>query len=465
MATITSRLSPTRLGRGVLLSSAAVLILGAATIHLAGLSSRLAESSVLGVGTAALGLAQIGLAAALLVAPTRRLLLVGVVASLGAALLWGIGHTVGAPVGLTIWQPEPLSIPDLFLPLLEVVAALLLVLATRRAPRPVAPRAWLTCLALVPIVLLTAIFVGAGALGAPDDTWLSAHSTVSPVAGRTTTLTYCSPGGKPLAMDVTEPASAASRPAPAVLYVHGGGWFMGDRQPSGGFAGQEGALFIPLRDELTKRGFVVAAIDYRLVPLHPWPAQIEDAKCAVRFMRAQAARLNIDPNRIGTWGSSAGGHLVAMLGTAGPEAGFDVGQYADQSSRVQAVVDMFGPTDLNNTSGFNTFGQFVVRVGFGRASAAERSAASPITHVGPGDPPFLILHGSDDMLVPPRQSQDLAHRLGAAGVPVALVMVQHTGHSMASPGQQPSTDDVTAMVVDFFSRTLGLAARRGSWPS
>jgi acetyl esterase/lipase len=243
-----------------------------------------------------------------------------------------------------------------------------------------------------------------------------------------------------------------------VLYVHGGGWFEGDRQVSGigaNLAGQDGALFLPLREELTRRGFVVAAIDYRLGPLHPWPDQIEDAKCAVRFLRAESGRLGIDPGRIGTWGSSAGGHLVAMLGTAGPSAGFDVGQYLDQSSRVQAVVDMFGPTDLNAMGDSNSFGRFVVQVVFGRASATEKAAASPLNYVASGDPPFLILHGTDDVLVRPHHSQDLARRLQGAGVPATLVMVRHTGHTMLTPGQQPASIEVVGMVADFFARTLG----------
>jgi acetyl esterase/lipase len=447
-----------RLRRGALLTSGAVLTLGAAAIHLAGSPARLNESFLLGAGTAALGVVQFALAAALLIVPARRLPVAAAVVSAGTALLWALSHTVGVPVGLTLWRPEPLSIPDLVLPALELVAALMLAHAAARAPRPRAPRAWLTALALVPTILLTAVLTTAGAIGAPDDTWLPIGAAVMLPAGRTSTLPYCTPNGIPLAMDVTEPAATAARPAPAVLYVHGGGWFLGDRQASSlaiKFAGgQDGALFMPLRDELSRRGFVVADIDYRLIPLHPWPDQIEDAKCAVRFMRAEAHRLGIDPNRIGTWGGSAGGHLVAMLGTAGPSAGFDVGQYLYQSSRVQAVVDMFGPADLNRMGDSNSFGQLVMQIAFGRASSAEKAAASPANYVAPGDPPFLVVHGTDDVLVRPHHSRDLVQRLKSAGVPATLVMVEHTGHSMDTPGQQPSPGEVTAMVVDFFSRTL-----------
>jgi acetyl esterase/lipase len=447
-----------RLRRGALLTCGVVLVLGAAAIHLAGAPARLTESPVLGAGIAVLGVLQVALAAVVLIVPTRRSVRVASFASAGAVLLWALSHTVGLPAGLTLWRPEALSVPDLFLPALEVVAAFVFAAAAARAPRPSAPRAWLTALALLPTIPLTAILTLGGALGAFDDTWLQVGASVAAPPGRTTTVTYCSPGGIPLAMDVTEPAARAARPAPVALYVHGGGWFLGDRQPAGfgaNLAGNDGALFVPLRDELTRRGFVVAAIDYRLVPLHPWPAQIEDAKCAVRFLRADAAALGIDANRIGTWGSSAGGHLVAMLGTAGPDAGFDVGQYVDRSSRVEAVVDMFGPTDLNRMGDSNSFGRTVLQIAFGGATVAERTAASPVSYVAPGDPPFLILQGADDLLVRPHHSSDLAQRLRAAGVPATLVTVAHTGHTMATPGQQPSPSEVTAMVADFFARTLG----------
>jgi len=454
---VTERGPRARLRRGALLLSGALLTVGAAAIHLAGARARLAEVPLLGAGTAGLGGLQVALALALLIRPARRLAVVAAVLNAAAVVLWVAGHTLGLPAGPGLWRPEPLAVTDIALPLFEAGAALALWLAVRRAARPREPRAWATALVMAPVLLLTAILAVPGAIGAPDDTWLPVGASPTPEPGRTTTLTYCSPGGVPRAMDVTEPAVSAPRPAPAVLYVHGGGWFEGDRLSSGVgamLAGQDGALFVSLRDELSRRGFVVVSIDYGLVPFSGWPTQIEDSKCAVRFLRAEAGRLGIDPDRIGTWGSSAGGHLAAMLGTAGPSAGFDVGQHQDQSSRVQAVVDMFGPTDLNGMGDSNWFGRLVTQIGFGRASAREKEAASPVTYVGAGDPPFLILHGTDDVLVRPHHSQDLARRLRAAGVPVTLVMVQHTGHTMATAGQEPSSTEVTAMVADFFSRTL-----------
>src|SRR5207253_7695708 len=135
--------------------------------------------------------------------------------------------------------------------------------------------------------------------------------------------------------DVYLPTVRVSGPSPVVMYVHGGGWTSGDK------SWVDGVL---KESEFTGRGYLVAAVNYRLAPQYRWPAQIEDVKCAVRYLRANAATYNIDPNRIGAWGTSAGGHLVALMGLAGPDAGLEgKGGNPDQSSRVQAVVDMFGP--------------------------------------------------------------------------------------------------------------------------
>jgi acetyl esterase/lipase len=435
-----------RAGRRAALMTAAILTLAAATIHLAAGLGRLSDSAPLGRAMLAAAAVQAALAVLVVAVPERRLLLGAAAVNLTLAALWAVAELVGLPVGTTLWRPEPLSLPDLPAPAFEVLAGLLLLASARRGRGTRPPRAWLTGLALVPAILLTAVLAGAGAAGAADDTWLPLDAPVQAPAGRTTTLTYCAPGGAPLAMDVSEPAAGASRPAPAVLYVHGGGWFIGDRQTAGmgaNLAGQDGALFVQLRRDLLARGFVVATIDYRLAPLHPWPAQLEDARCAVRFLRTHAGALGLDPGRIGAWGSSAGGQLVAMLGTTG-----------SRGDGLQAAVDMFGPTDLSSMSDSSAFGRFVFNVVFGRASAAERSAASPLTHVAPGDSPFLVLHGADDTLVPPRHSRELVDRLQAAGVPAQLVLVARTGHSMASPGQDPGSDAVAGMVADFFARTL-----------
>jgi dipeptidyl aminopeptidase/acylaminoacyl peptidase len=142
-----------------------------------------------------------------------------------------------------------------------------------------------------------------------------------------------------------------------------------------------------------------------------------------------------------------------MLGTAGPAVGYDVGQYPKQSSRVQAVVDMWGPTDLTNFSGSPSWISSIVR---GRPAALRK--ASPVTYVEPGDPPFLIIHGADDWFIAPHHSQELTRLLHAAGVPETLVIVQHNGHGLDAPSsgqvEQPSAETLVHMISDFFSRTL-----------
>lgn len=236
-------------------------------------------------------------------------------------------------------------------------------------------------------------------------------------------VTYCTVDGVALKLDLYAPPQAVSA-APAAVYVHGGGWSSGDKA---------GGSVIPF-SQLAAQGFWVAAVNYRLAPQSKFPAMIEDVKCAVRFLRANAARLNLDPNRIGAWGGSAGGHLVALLGTTDRSAGFDVGEYADQSSRVQAIVDMFGPADL--TLMFPRASAGIVQSVFGSSANSQESArlASPITYATPDDPPFLILQGDKDNVVPLEQSQVMYDRLRALGVPATLVVTnesQKCGFSLA----------------------------------
>ena len=211
-------------------------------------------------------------------------------------------------------------------------------------------------------------------------------------------VTYCTMEGVELKMDIRYPRSTDGR-WPVAMYVHGGGWTGGDKKGGAGAEDISG---------LQKAGFLVVSVNYRLAPEYKFPAMIEDVKCAVRFLRARAAEYNLDPDHIGAWGSSAGGHLVALLGLADESAGWDVGEYLEYSSRVQAVVDMFGPADLTVpfSGGYDNLKDTV----FGGFDAA---LASPVTYATPGDPPFLILHGDKDELVPITQSKTLLARLQA----------------------------------------------------
>lgn len=258
-------------------------------------------------------------------------------------------------------------------------------------------------------------------------------------------LTYCTVDGVELKLDLYFPAQS-STPTPVAVFVHGGGWSQGDKT--------QGSV-ISFTD-LVSQGFLVAAVNYRLAPRYKFPAMIEDVKCAIRYLRANATQLNIDPNRIGAWGGSAGGHLVALLGTTDASAGFDVGEYAAQSSRVQAVIDMFGPADLNAM--FLTASGRIVRNIFEIKSSPEETAklASPVTYVTKDDPPFLILQGDTDRVVPAEQSQILYDRLKATGVPATLVMVKNAGHGFVPTGGaiDPTREDLVRMIAEFFNKIL-----------
>src|SRR5258708_29883266 len=147
---------------------------------------------------------------------------------------------------------------------------------------------------------------------------------------------------------------------------------------------------------------------------------IEDVKCAVRFLRAQAGTYHIDPKEIGVWGGSAGGHLVSLLGVTDQRAVFEVGKYSDQTSRVQAVVDLFGPADLTVFFSDAYLQQLRESV-FGSFDLAK---ASPVTYITADDPPFLIMQGDADKTVPFSQSQEFYNKLVAAGVSAKLIVVK-----------------------------------------
>jgi acetyl esterase/lipase len=248
-------------------------------------------------------------------------------------------------------------------------------------------------------------------------------------------------------MDIYHPRST-NAVVPALLNVHGGGWTKGDKAAGAG-----------TREigEMVRRGYLVAAVNYRLAPEYKFPAQIEDVKCAVRFLRANARAYGLDPERIGAWGGSAGGHLVSLLGLTDRSAGLEgSGGYMDKSSRVQAVVDMFGPSDL--TQIFNGANPRILQEVFSVTGPDSEILkwASPVTYVSSDDPPFLILHGAKDALVPVSQSLELYDRLSAVGVPATLVVVKNGGHGFAPVGGKikPTRAEITKMVAGFFDEHL-----------
>lgn len=233
---------------------------------------------------------------------------------------------------------------------------------------------------------------------------------------------------------------------PLVVAIHGGAFRMGSKEgePAGVFVG---------------RGFAVAAINYRLSQHAVFPAQIEDGKAAVRWLRANAARYGYDPERVASYGASAGGHLAAMLGTAGDAKVFEVGANLEVSSRVQAVVDFFGPTDFLQMDAHRPSPEAMVHdtpdspesqlVGGPIRDNPDRVArANPITYVTPDDPPFLVVHGDADLLVPHHQSELLEAALRKAGVRVRLVTIQGGPHGGETVRQG------LPQALDFLAATL-----------
>ncbi len=438
-----------------LLYWAALLTAAAAIIHLSGVWEQWPLSVPLSVLFLIGAVIQFAAAVAVVALPTRRIFSLVALLNLAAALLWVFSHAVGLPLITTLWQPEMLSIFDLLLAPMELLAALLLLYLAERPSLTKPLRAWRTAAGVVAAFILVSSLTWLGSSAAANAVWLPTGTSVSVPAGQTATLTYCNLPGSPLAMDLSEPAASAHRPAPTVLFIHGGAGIMGSRQLLVG-GGTSGPYWVTVYDTLVKRGFVAGSIDYGLWPLHSAQDMIKDAKCAVRFLRAHASELGIDVQRIGVAGESQGGYLGAMLGTAGPSAGFDVGQYLDQSSGVQAVADISGFSDLLNMTGGASWTSSLMGE-FGDSKAALQ-AASPITYVAPGDPPFLIIHGTEDPILAPHHAQEIYDRLKAANVPATLVMVQHGGHGLYWPPtdqpQQPGPDALVQMIGDLFVKTL-----------
>ena len=239
-------------------------------------------------------------------------------------------------------------------------------------------------------------------------------------------------------MDVYFPE--AGGPWPVLVYVHGGSWMHGDKSEAGMFASM-----------MTAQGYLVVSVNYRLYPAAQFPAMIQDVKCAVRSLRAHAGQYNLDPNRIGAFGVSAGGHLAALLGTTDASIGWDVGEYLEQSSRVQAVISMAGVMDLSRSFP-NADIEAMKLIGFGEYNVAE---ASPISHVTPDDPPFLLIHGDRDEVVPVEQSQLMYERLVQEHVPAQFVIVQNAAHSFTAPGGTiPTIPEINQIMLDFLAQYL-----------
>jgi acetyl esterase/lipase len=278
-------------------------------------------------------------------------------------------------------------------------------------------------------------------------------SSPSSVAARVQAdVVYSHAGGQDLKLDLYFPTNAAGARLPVVMYVHGGGWRMGGKEMLG---------LMPGPAELLRRNYLVASIDYRLAPDHKFPAMLEDAKCAVRFLRAHAQEFNLDPNRIGVMGDSAGGHLVTLLGLTGASAGFEGDGWTNESSRVQAVVDLYGPSDLMNgpTNGVPSGTTIkLLKAAFGATNAEDPvlKRGSPVTYVTSHAPPFLIVHGDHDKLVSIKQSMELNERLKAAGADSTFVVITNFAHGYTPfwLKSSPDTTELSRRIADFFDKHL-----------
>lgn len=244
-------------------------------------------------------------------------------------------------------------------------------------------------------------------------------------------------------LDLYLPATGTNWPL--IIWIHGGGWSGGSKEKPPGL-------------RFLTHGFALASLNYRFSQDAIFPAQLIDCKAALRWLRAHAPEYGFDPHHIGVWGASAGGHLVALLGTTGDDKEFDQGENPGVSSRVQAVCDWFGPTD---------FTQILSHLDDPKHDVADSLAsqliggpldqnpekvqrANPIHYITTNDPPFLIMHGDKDPLVPLQQSRLLAEALQKAGVPVTLRVVPGGGHG----GPAFDTPAEKNRLYEFFVKNL-----------
>jgi len=266
-------------------------------------------------------------------------------------------------------------------------------------------------------------------------------------------IQYVPGGDESQRLDLYLPERASDKPLPIIVWIHGGGW------NSGGKAGCP-----PVR--MVTNGYAAASVEYRFSQKAIFPAQIQDCQAAIRWLRANSKKYNIDPDRIGVWGGSAGGHLAALLGTSGGKKAFaPVGGNEDQSDRVNAVCEFFGPTDFNsvmhqaandkttkNIFNFNTPSDpYSCLIGAHLGEDKQKGdAVSPVHYVSSDNPPILILHGTRDALVPIAQSEEFAAALKEKGVNVLLQRLPGSGHG----GPMFNRPAVNNLINAFFDKHL-----------
>ncbi|MCU1516728.1 MAG: esterase/lipase [Pseudarthrobacter sp.] len=288
-------------------------------------------------------------------------------------------------------------------------------------------------------------------------------------------IEFSRPGGLPLLLDLYLPAEAVSAgPVPAIVHFHGGGWRIGERSSLGPVTDS----FSPTPFErLAAAGFAVVSADYRLSSQAVFPAQLEDANAAVTWVRNHAAEHNLDPDRIYTWGDSAGGHLACLVGLGADGSGVLAGRTdaghtdaghaatgAGHAAPIAAVAAWYPPTDLVRmgaqalpdavATADDPGSPEALLLGAQPADAPDKAAAaSPLSYVGHHSPTFFLAHGTADRFVPPAQSTTLAAALEADGADVELLLVEDADHMWRLPDRSSAAaEKVLDATIDFFRR-------------
>lgn len=265
-------------------------------------------------------------------------------------------------------------------------------------------------------------------------------------------LSYIPDGDAAQKLDLYLPEKPAAKPLPLIVHIHGGGWRGGNKFPC------------PVT-HMVHKGYAVASVEYRFSQKAIFPAQIQDCQAAIRWLRAHAQQYQLDTDHVGVVGGSAGGHLSALVGTSGGKKAFPaIGGNENQPDHVHAVCDIFGPADFStvmrhaeedknvkNIFQFNTPSDpYSGLIGAKLEDKAKADAVSPVHYVSKDAPPFLILHGTHDTLVPYAQSVQLQAALKGQGVPVWLQTLPGAGHGGPSFGK-PAVQQLT---LNFFDKFL-----------